>query len=349
MNHLLWTIIGLVLISSSKIAGQTTANYQILKQEYISLDFSNSDKRTSDGPKKQIQNRLIALNIDGSNSSIKIGIINEELGDPICQISLHKNTLNIIYKVKGIMDSEGVEIVELAEKPVYQEVLISGITLLKKPRVILLNGLSILTSNSKYKIFPITFKLLNGDTINYVDQFGQKQGTWIEEEHAFRLKIQTKSKFKDSELISYQIRESYRNGNIRKFECWPAFSKDSIVSQWFYSSGELYKETYSRKKPNSAYQKIFFKNGRVNQAFIAGDYYTELIGYHDNGMMKYRGRKTRDTKFSTPDHSIPDTKIILINCEVWAKDGTPTGQQDIKFYKYDLSNFEDYRLLRKDL
>ena len=35
-------------------------------------------------------------------------------------------------------------------------------------------------SDEKYITYPVQFELLNGDTINYTDKYGFKQGKWIE-------------------------------------------------------------------------------------------------------------------------------------------------------------------------
>jgi hypothetical protein len=34
-------------------------------------------------------------------------------------------------------------------------------------------------SDEKYKTYPVSFKILNGDTINYIDKYGFRQGAWV--------------------------------------------------------------------------------------------------------------------------------------------------------------------------
>ncbi|HWA35471.1 MAG TPA: hypothetical protein VG737_15125 [Cyclobacteriaceae bacterium] len=41
------------------------------------------------------------------------------------------------------------------------------------------HGKEIELSDEKYETYPIRFKILNGDTINYVDKYGLRQGVWV--------------------------------------------------------------------------------------------------------------------------------------------------------------------------
>jgi len=49
----------------------------------------------------------------------------------------------------------------------------------KKPSTILLNGEEVKYHPDKYRTYPITFELLDRDTINYTDKYGFEQGLWI--------------------------------------------------------------------------------------------------------------------------------------------------------------------------
>jgi hypothetical protein len=102
-------------------------------------------------------------------------------------------------------------------------------------------------SDEKYETYPVRFKILNGDTINYVDKYGFKQGIWV--------------------LSSDTLRKN------RYFEYADNIAVRRVM---LYPNGQIESELISDKISINTFDRPFFGYSRSNK----------LIEYYESGQKK---------------------------------------------------------------
>jgi hypothetical protein len=123
-------------------------------------------------------------------------------------------------------------------------------------------------SNEKYLTYPIKYKILNGDTINYVNKYGLKQGKW-----AFfgadSLMNTGHVEFNDD--IPVRIVHYHNDKSIKSIESKDENGNYSKYVEYF-ESGRLKKECYMTK-PNTSYKQGLCKEwDEKSQLVYEGDY-----------------------------------------------------------------------------
>jgi hypothetical protein len=194
--------------------------------------------------KKELSNGILTVQIGATatccvdfvpKTTFKNGILNldfEETGTP-CECSC---CYEFTYEVKGIKNDK------------------IKITFRNK---------EIEQSDEKYKTFPTKFKILNGDTINYVDKYGLRQGIWNTPKDSLMSKIYFvhsdnrlikrvtlyPNKQIESELINEKI--SFKADNKLYFD----YSDFNRLIE-YYESGQKKRECYNDNKVHdNSYEK----------------------------------------------------------------------------------------------
>jgi antitoxin component YwqK of YwqJK toxin-antitoxin module len=77
-----------------------------------------------------------------------------------------------------------------------------------------LNNNTINYHSDRFVMFPVSFEIVNGDTINYADRYGLKQGVWIESDTLEKSNVNIF--YVDSEWKDGIVKYFHENGNIRR-------------------------------------------------------------------------------------------------------------------------------------
>jgi hypothetical protein len=108
-------------------------------------------------------------------------------------------------------------------------------------------GKEIEQSDEKYKTYPVSFKMLNGDTVNYIDKYGFRQGTWV---------------LSSDSLMKKRYFEYADNRAVRRVNLFP--------------NGQIESELISEKIHFSADNRIYFEYSEFNK----------LVEYYETGQKK---------------------------------------------------------------
>lgn len=90
--------------------------------------------------------------------------------------------------------------------------------LLKNPAIVILNNNIIEYYPEKYKLVLIKFDIVDGDTINYSDKFGYRQGIWIARDSTNQLMLERF--YKNDIIIKGTDFRYYENGTIKNQLEW---------------------------------------------------------------------------------------------------------------------------------
>lgn len=136
-------------------------------------------------------------------------------------------------------------------------------------------------SDEKFETYPVSFKMLNGDTINYTDKYGLKQGIWILGadtvlkkryfEYVDNRVVRLVKLYPNGQIESELIREKihFSADNKIYFE-YSEFNK--LVE--YYESGQKKKECYNNKQEHyNSYEKGTCKEwNEKGELVYEGDY-----------------------------------------------------------------------------
>lgn len=118
-------------------------------------------------------------------------------------------------------------------------------------------GKEIKQSDEKYKISPVQFKVVKGDTLNYIDKNGFMQGIWVIDpdtlirkryfEYADNWRIKSVNLFPNGQIESESIREKIHFViSAKNYYDYADFNK--YVA--YFQSGQKKKECYNDTKSN---------------------------------------------------------------------------------------------------
>lgn len=116
-------------------------------------------------------------------------------------------------------------------------------------------GKEIELTDEKYKTYPIKYRIINGDTVNYIDKYGLRQGVWVWPQDSLR-----KTRYLEyADDTPVKLVKVYPNGQIESEvirEKIVVETDDGIYFDYFqnnklieyYESGKKKRECYNSKK-----------------------------------------------------------------------------------------------------
>lgn len=237
-------VLTLFILLIAKVSYSQRENISLINFTYSSCDKEADPER--------LRTRIIKKEFRGDILTIEIGITATCCVTFVPMVSVKNNILlldfnetgdfcfcdccyGLIYQIKGIKNHE---------------------------MVIKFKGADIELTAEKYKTYPIKFEIIKGDTVNYSDKYGFKQGKWfnpddsstengyneykdnrIIKEVIFYLDGKIKSIGDDKTFISY-----YPSG-IKKRECqWGVFDPNSHreCKEWNEKGEMIYPSDYGK-------------------------------------------------------------------------------------------------------
>jgi hypothetical protein len=123
-------------------------------------------------------------------------------------------------------------------------------------------------SNERYLTYPIKYKILNGDTINYVDKYGFRQGKWNRPDDSLMAK--SHGEFIDGRLV--KVVKYFPSGKIESEKISEKVKVTSDNTEYFnyfdfnkyveyYESGTKKKECYN----NQNSMRNSYEQGKCNE------------------------------------------------------------------------------------
>lgn len=176
------------------------------------------------------------LFIDYSQGHLRLDTIRAE--KTITEIHLDENndTLDIIYADSFVIE----ESIEEAMCTCCFEFRFDIVGLINEPCFIKINRKLYHYYPQKYRIEPFMFKVIEGDTINRIDENGLKQGFWdAPYSDRFERLVSRRFKFyaiyKDDKPVVAQIRSFYKDGKVKEIVKFKGYRHIETVS--FKKSG----------------------------------------------------------------------------------------------------------------
>ncbi|MBL4715685.1 MAG: toxin-antitoxin system YwqK family antitoxin [Bacteroidia bacterium] len=156
------------------------------------------------------------------------------------------------------------------------------------------------------------FRVIDGDTINFIDEQGMLQGEWerLHPDGSFKCK----GVYKDSRKDGYWERK-FDNGNWR----YQTNYKNGFLHgscKWFYTSGNLKKEGNYKEGKEKGILKIYYENGRLQSEEEYKD--GEINGYckyynKKNGLVRegaiINGKRDGNWKFYSEEGKLTTTVL----------------------------------------
>lgn len=279
------------------------------KDKPLLVDFTPSECDANEDADRLLT-RIIDYWFVGDTLLVEVGTKATCCVDFIPEIKFENDTLNLlftetgspcmcmccyqfIYHIKGIRDEN------------------IGIKLQGKP---------IEFSEEKYLTYPVSFEILNGDTINYVDKYGFKQGLWFskddttgsyfkafakDDEWQYRESIGYKT---DGKVYDIYINHDYEASIFTKFIDSSIIDRhtlrngDYFQSTKFYPNGVLKKLTITGTSEYFIW-KEFYPNGKLRKERFQGD--PENLWakyYYDTGELMALFYVHKESEFGSPIH-----------------------------------------------
>lgn len=141
-----------------------------------------------------------------------------------------------------------------------------------------------------------TFEMFEGDTINYKDAMGKKQGNWKVFNKTKKLpgykpdQVVEEGEYKDSKKIGVWKRY-YSNGKV-KDEITYKFNRPNGPYKTFYVNGQLEEEGMWKNSRNVGGFKRYHSNGKISQEFnfsTTGKRQGQQKYYYENGQVMIEG------------------------------------------------------------
>ena len=262
-----------------------------LAQDIVSYSYSECDE-TCDYDR--IVNRISAQTLKQDTLTLYFGTISNCAGIHNPTAGLSGDTLRISYEdfittVDTLMngDIRALETIVMCDCYYDSEFVLAGIT--TDPKVILLQDEVIEYYPDKYRLFPVTFEIDDGDTVNYTDKYGFPQGKWISDypNGGYSVGYQ-----KDGEYLSLD-RVIYTSENqIRSI-----YQKDTLgrgFGRSYYDNQNL-ESIFIEPEGNKQNRIRYYKNGNVQSLQTTNDDYHDppvtysndlSVTYYENGNIK---------------------------------------------------------------
>lgn len=267
-----------LFIISNPIFGQLECNFNIISEIHTEEEMFFVETIFGDGEKKKYRNRIISKTKEKEKLKLSIGVKSMEKGKLFCESEISNDTLKLQFRVKGKVIDERGELVEIGASK-YREVEIEINNLNVIPEVILLNGEEIEETKELYLTFPIQFEIVDGDTINRKDKFGQRQGKWVVKMYS----TITESFYKDSKLIEATMTKFYASNNIESEYFYNPTSKvGDVYFRNYFETGEIQEENYQIKE-TGIFKKKWGSNGVIIQENFYNGEQIEMKQYDKNG------------------------------------------------------------------
>jgi hypothetical protein len=220
--------------------GQLQCDFKIISEVQTDEELDFIEEIFGDGEKKKYRNRIIRKTSENDVLKLLIGVKSFEKGDLFCESEMSNDTLFLQFRVRGkVIDGIG-KIVEIGESK-YREVEIEVNGLNASPKVILLNGEEVEESSELYLTYPIQFEIVDGDTVNRKDEFGQRQGRWIDKMD----RVNIESYYVDSKLMKSKMTTMNLSNNVESEEFYNLGLKTGdVYFRSYYETGEIQEENY---------------------------------------------------------------------------------------------------------
>jgi len=205
----------------------------LLAQSIQSFIFSECDQSCD---YEKVVNRIAYKSFENNTLTIGFGNVSNCAGMYNPTIDMRGDTLLITYEdyvteidtldhyeivvndtiIEEVYEIKHLGITYLCDCYFESEYVIEGIR--ANPSIVLLNNKLIGYYPEKYKVQPIEFKLVKGDTINLIDKFGFNQGLWIEEDS--KNQLINKRFFQNDKIIWGTDFRYYENGKVKSKLEW---------------------------------------------------------------------------------------------------------------------------------
>jgi hypothetical protein len=154
------------------------------------------------------------------------------------------------------------------------------IKVIKNDRLkITLRGKEIQHSNEKYMTYPVQFKIVNGDTVNYIDKYGLRQGKWNKPSDSLMTK--SHGEFIDNRLV--RIVTYFPNGMTESEKISEKVKVTGESTEYFdyfdFNRYVEYYETGTKKK------ECHNNQNSVSNSYERG----QCKEWNENGQLIYEG------------------------------------------------------------
>ena len=184
-----------LLLVCSRLYGQDRDTIKQLEYNQSACDRSVDAHR--------IKPRIVSLSHHGDTLDIQIGFATTCCLEFIPKINCTQDTLTFSYDPKDEAEACACYCCYTFTHR------LTGIN--SKKLTIKLYDKIIDLSEEKYKTYPVTYSIVNGDTINLTDKYGLKQGIWIQRNTSYTI-------YKNDKPHEFGrlYREFYKDGRLRK-------------------------------------------------------------------------------------------------------------------------------------
>ena len=266
----------LLLTISNSMDGQINCNFNIISEIETGETLFFVEEIFGNGEKKKYRNRIIKRTYTNGQLQLFIGVKSIEKGNFFCKALASKDTLMLQFSILA-KENEPTE----TGYYTYREIAIEINGLQISPNTILLNEEEIIESDEKFLTFPASFEIIDRDTVNCTDKYGQRQGKWIEKiSHNI-----TESYYKDSQLISASVTEYYASGNIESVYFHKSNLKENeVYFRSYFESGEIKEENY-RIINTGIFKKRWYPSGALFQENSYNGNKIEIKQFRKNGLI----------------------------------------------------------------
>jgi antitoxin component YwqK of YwqJK toxin-antitoxin module len=234
---------------------------------------------------ERIYDRIISQEYANNILKLRFGKLSNCAGISNPNSFFSRDTLKIIFddfvtRIDTMEDGSIVESHDIVMCDCYFESDYVISDLPKEPLTILVNGTEI-QNHPKYKTYPVTFEVLDGDTINYIDKYGLEQGKWIVDipNGGYIRGFQ-----KDGKYITRDYKSYYDNNQLKG-----EYVLDSIgrgFGRQFYSNGNLM-SVHTKTGVDKEVLIYYYENGNVKRHYINTDMSRDVtLEFYENGNLE---------------------------------------------------------------
>jgi len=267
-------ILLLFFLKIFSVCGQSNENIEL-------IGFSASQCDNNYPYERLVRTRIVSKNYLNGIYSVEIGIFENCSGVNTPNINFSNDTLQLFYEIGelGKIDTISIDSNEsgkitfttiqsynIAECNCCFHFIYSIKGLENKNYIISLNNIVIEYSPDKFLLFPIKFELYDNATINYIDEFGLKQGLWLKEKSV----VETWFNYKDNIRMQLIQKKYYPNRKLKEEKVF------------------VHMELFERKE--------YFKNGKLKCECVNDDKNKQLLNcirWNKKGKLIKENNRTR--------------------------------------------------------